>query len=330
MSDKPTLTVGVHEFRPLTFKTGKNWSGFEIELWEHVADKLGYTTEYVEEKHFSRLLEETQAGNYDVAIAGITRTAERDENLNMTFFTLDTGLGIAVLPHDTLSIRDMLKGIFSKQTLQLLFLLIGFSFVAANVYWLIERGNSVAPGYFAGIFESFWWGIVTFSTVGYGDISPATLLGKIFGIVSIISGLAIFGLYIGQLSASLTLRKARTTVAHPRDLAGKRIAVKAATTAVQGVEAKKGIPIKFPNLDEALRALREGKVEAVVADLPVLQDLQNRFSFEIAPKTFARQTYAFMMPKGKNEELLQWINHILLQYYETGEYEELYDKYFDT
>jgi len=41
-------------------------------------------------------------------------------------------------------------------------------------------------------FDAVWWNIVTMGTVGYGDRFPVTTLGRIIGIVVIITGVALF------------------------------------------------------------------------------------------------------------------------------------------
>ncbi|WP_236692631.1 potassium channel family protein [Lactobacillus amylolyticus] len=48
--------------------------------------------------------------------------------------------------------------------------------------------------------ESFWWAIATATTVGYGDISPHTIVGKIVALLLMIVGIGI----IGMLTSSIT------------------------------------------------------------------------------------------------------------------------------
>ncbi|OGD67151.1 hypothetical protein A2442_02015 [Candidatus Campbellbacteria bacterium RIFOXYC2_FULL_35_25] len=323
------LKIGVHDFKPVVFQKDGKWTGFEIEVWEKIAQTLNLQYEFVEDKSFPDLLTKTSEGEYDLAIAGITRTLERTKKLDMSFFTLDTGLGIATIPTQSFSAKDLFRGLFSKQTAILLFILILFSLISANIYWFIESGLSVSAKYSQGVFESLWWSIVTFSTIGYGDVIPASFGGKVFGMFSILSGLAIFGLYIGQLSSSLTLTKMKSKISSAGDLANKKIGVKKGTTAKDVVKAKHGHVIEFESLSEAYDALESQSIDAVVADLPVLQDQMRERDFVLVGGAFARQTYAFASPRKKdNEELLEQIDQAIIGLQESGEYENIYEAYF--
>ena len=50
--------------------------------------------------------------------------------------------------------------------------------------------------------DAFWWAIVTVTTVGYGDVYPVTIEGKIIASVLMIFGIAILGILISTLGAS--------------------------------------------------------------------------------------------------------------------------------
>ena len=47
---------------------------------------------------------------------------------------------------------------------------------------------------FASFFDAIYWSVVTLTTVGYGDIYPVTMLGKIISLCSMIFGIGIFGI----------------------------------------------------------------------------------------------------------------------------------------
>ena len=58
---------------------------------------------------------------------------------------------------------------------------------------------------FATFGDSLWWGIVTLTTVGYGDIVPKTTLGRWAAVVIMLTGVAVLGLLAGSLASFFRL-----------------------------------------------------------------------------------------------------------------------------
>lgn len=64
--------------------------------------------------------------------------------------------------------------------------------IASSVMYYIE--HSVQPEAFSSIPATLWWGAVTLTTVGYGNISPITPLGKFVGALIAVLGIGLFAL----------------------------------------------------------------------------------------------------------------------------------------
>jgi voltage-gated potassium channel len=71
--------------------------------------------------------------------------------------------------------------------------------LASSLMYYVE--NPVQPDKFPNIVASSWWTIVTLTTVGYGDIYPVTVLGKILGGIIALLGIGLVALPTGIISS---------------------------------------------------------------------------------------------------------------------------------
>lgn len=71
-------------------------------------------------------------------------------------------------------------------------------FIASTLMHLAER--TLQPEHFGSIPEAMWWSIITLTTVGYGDVSPLSILGKIIGGGTALMGVCTVALLTGIMA----------------------------------------------------------------------------------------------------------------------------------
>lgn len=74
-------------------------------------------------------------------------------------------------------------------------------FSAVGIYYF---ENEAQPEHFSSIFDSLWWAVITLTTVGYGDVYPITVGGKVFTFFILMIGLGIVAIPTGIISSALT------------------------------------------------------------------------------------------------------------------------------
>ena len=86
----------------------------------------------------------------------------------------------------------------------ILFFIITFIFVflASSGIYFFE--NEAQPELFSSVFHSGWWAIATLTTVGYGDIYPITMGGKIFTFFILLIGVGVVTVPAGLVASALS------------------------------------------------------------------------------------------------------------------------------
>ncbi|MFM7676868.1 MAG: ion channel [Synechococcus sp.] len=202
---------------------------------------------------------------------------------------------------------------------------------SALLFWWIELrpdpAHAARPG--RAIASALYWAVVTMSTVGYGDYTPKRPAGKVVALVLIFSGIGLFGAVVARMSSVLTVSQLRDLRPHPRELQGVTVGTLSASSAIPVIRHFGGIVQGYPQLGDAIEALEQGRVEAVVSDWPALfyhVNTQPSRDLVLSEEPFDEQLYALALPPGS-----PWrkpINLALLRAREDGVLAKLTTNYF--
>lgn len=321
-SEKP-LQVGVKVTPPFVVRNDDgSLSGLSIDLWHHIATELQLNYQ-LQEMPLPALLNGLQSAKLDVAVAAMTVTAEREKMMDFSHPFHSSGLGIAVSENRSGALKNVLQAVFSLQFIQALAALAIVLTIIAILIWLSERKQN--PRHFGGsgslvkgLGAGFWWSAVTMTTVGYGDKAPITFWGRTLAIIWMFASVITISGFTATIASVFTLQQIQGQIQGPQDLPGNLIATVTGSTGERYAQQKNLQYISVDSAHAALQALAEGRVKAVVYDLPILRYLirhhyDGRVSVLVG--TFERQDYALGLRTNSplrepiNRELLNYINH---------------------
>ncbi len=102
------------------------------------------------------------------------------------------------------SAMSMLLNVFREESSAFFagfFILFVLLILTASGAYLVEQ--EAQPEKFGSIPAAMWWAVATLTTVGYGDVTPVTLAGKVFGTLVTIIGIGMAALPAGILASGL-------------------------------------------------------------------------------------------------------------------------------
>lgn len=313
------LIVGIKLAPPFVISNPDGYDGLGIDLWKQAAEDHGWKYEF-HEYEFDALLEAVRAGKIDVALGAITATAEREAVMDFSHSILSSGLGVAVRNEQQSGWLAVVRALVSPAFLKVLSVLVLLLLIVGTLVWLLERKNN--PEQFGGdrkhgIFSGFWWAMVTMTTVGYGDLAPRSVGGRLLGLVWMLAALIVVSFFTASITSALTVGQLSQRIGNVDDLANMRVASVPDTTSAAWLESRKLYYSDAKDLDTALADLAEGRCDAVVYDSPLLRwkiRQKYRGKLQMLPLVLERQDYAFALPEGSalreplNASLLTAIN----------------------
>jgi len=331
--DSAELKIVTRQIAPFVIKDGDTYKGFSVDLWASIAKDMGRTFHYIDKNNIKEILGAVKDGEGDVAIAAISITAQREQDFDFSQPMFEAGLQIMARNEQSgaPSLWQQITPLFSSNSfLTVLGLLAALVVIPAHIAWFVERNkdNHLFPTkYFPGIFHSMYW--ATGAAAGQQPDPLYSGIGRILSTLLFIGSLFFTSYFTATIASSLTVQQLKSDINGPDDLVGRKVGT---TTGSTGENYLKGIganPLGFDKVDDAIGALLNKQIDAVVFDAPVLLYYaanKGQGKVRMAGDLLKKENYGILFPRGS--DLRKTVNESLLKLRENGTYDALYAKWF--
>jgi voltage-gated potassium channel len=111
-------------------------------------------------------------------------------------------LRLLKISHYSSALEDLFSAIRAEKSAfgAALYLFCIALFISSSLMYVVE--NTVQPEHFSSIPTTMWWSLITLTTVGYGDVSPLTPIGKLVGAFTAIMGVCVVALLTGIVATA--------------------------------------------------------------------------------------------------------------------------------
>ena len=297
-----SLTIGVSHAPPFAIETktesGSDWDGIGVHLWREVAEDLGIQYEWQAVEPI-KANQQVQNGTVDIAITA-SATADGEQQLDFTQSYYISSLGIAQPRRQRL--LDTVLAVLSPRFLWVCFWLSMLLLFVGLVVWLFERNSNeemFGEKPTTGLWNSFWWAGVTLTTIGYGDIAPISVGGRVIALLWMLVSMGITASLTATITSVVTQDNS-SKLTQFADLEMMKVGSIQDSSAAQALQ-QQGISFEaIASPLEGLKAVDEGKIDAFIYDDVLLRylnknSLQNRLAIE-STNVEARR-YVFALPE---------------------------------
>jgi polar amino acid transport system substrate-binding protein len=329
------LNVAVYDLPPYgAVDLGGTMSGISVDLWRQVAEELQWEYKFTPVSHMESILSGLEQGRFDAAIGAITITPEREARVDFSYPAHRSGVAVA-LPKETGPLAAILS--YWRVAADLGSLIVGILallvLIGATI-WLVERpgltGKPAREDSVATLRDGLYWAVVTTTTVGYGDKTPKTHLGRFVAVVWMLGSVVLVSIFSASMISRLTAEHLETGgIRGDSDLRGKKLAAVAQSSGAEYLDRLHLKYEKFDNLVEALASLADGRSNAVVnseGTLRYLVDRRFRENIRVPRILLAPAYMAIALPE--NSPLKRPIDRALIKITASPEWKSVEERYF--
>ena len=274
LADEPhptaPLNIAVYDLAPYgAVEQDGSISGISVELWRQVAEELEWEYKLIPVSHMETLLSGLEQGRFDAAIGAITITPEREARVDFSYPAHRSGVAVA-LPKETGPRAAIISYWRVAVDLgSLLMAMLALLLLLGTTMWLVEHprlaGKPAENDSVASLRDGLYWAVVTMTTVGYGDKTPKTHLGRVVAIVWMLGSVVLVSIFTANMISRLTAEQVeKSVIPADIDLRGKKLAAVAQSSGAEYLDRLHLKYEKYDNLMEALSSLADGRCNAVV------------------------------------------------------------------
>ena len=252
------------------------FSGASVDLWRRVAEDLHLTYRFIAVAQMGDVITGVERGQFDAAIGAITITPDRLARVEFTYPAHRSGVAVA-FPKQTGPIAAVMSYVAVVRELgSLIVFTLGLLVLIGALMWVFERRRRLAANpherAVTSLSDGIYWAAVTMTTVGYGDVTPLTRVGRFIAVLWMLVSLALISLLTTSLVARMTADAVTSApIAQTSDLDGKRLAAVADSSGAEYLDEQHLQYTKYANLKDALASLVRGKSDAVVNSVGALE-----------------------------------------------------------
>jgi polar amino acid transport system substrate-binding protein len=275
-----------------------------------------------------------EQGRFDAAIGAITITPEREERVDFSYPAHRSGVAVALRRQSGPLFALMFYGAAVFELGFLILAMLTMLVLIGVAMWFVERpvrsGVQGSESSVATLRDGLYWAVVTMTTVGYGDKTPKTTVGRAVAILWMLGSVVLVSLLSTSLVSRLTADRVETRdAAASIDLNGKKLAAVAQSSGAEYLDELHLRYMKFKDLPEALDALASGQSNAVVNSVGALQYfIAKRYAkaLELSQGLLAPAYMAIALPQ--HSPLKRPIDRALIRITTGAEWRSIEERYF--
>ncbi len=317
-TEEPKMRIGAYERAPFAMREPNgSWSGLAVDLWEQIAESCRFEYEIVAVDAANPIAALAE-GKIDVLLGEFSASPEDERLVDFSQPFLSEPLAAAfrrttLLPHWGSLLAGLPQhGFF----LVVVMMAVGLVVFSICLWWVESRrgGQHFSGRPLEGIGSALWFAAVTMTTVGYGDKTPSSPMGRALAFAWMFCGILLVSALTATVASTVTIWRVTSQVESVDDLVHHQLGVQRDSFAAAVLRNEGLSPELFGTPSDGLTAVKDERIDAFVADRATLRFLINsRQLSDVRVVQFETATCQFALAVRPGNPDLESVNVALLE-----------------